>query len=161
MFAKVLRWFTQPRLPWWQGALLALCIFRIDQAIKHLCLMRVGVGHTAPLWPGVVGVQVATNPGIAWSGLAQHPDAVRWGATLLVLLLCGVAWRIKHPALWCVVGGAVSNVADRWVHGAVVDYIALQCVRFPIFNVADAVIVLAAVWLAAVLWQRPNQHHLT
>lgn len=44
-------------------------------------------------------------------------------------------------------GGAAGNLADRWRHGAIVDFIAIG--RWPVFNLADAAIVVG---VGMVVW---------
>ena len=46
------------------------------------------------------------------------------------------------------VGAGLSNVADRFIHGGVVDYVYWHCgFDFAIFNFADVMIDIAVVWL--------------
>ena len=42
-------------------------------------------------------------------------------------------------------GGTIGNGLDRWRLGAVVDFLALVPVRFPVFNLADMAINLAVI----------------
>ncbi|WP_374764459.1 signal peptidase II [Yunchengibacter salinarum] len=71
------------------------------------------------------------------------------GLTLLVVIwLLRWLWRSQRPvealALGAVVGGALGNVLDRVIHGAVVDFVHLHAFdyHFYVFNVADAAITL-------------------
>ena len=45
-------------------------------------------------------------------------------------------------------GGAIGNGLDRWRSGAVVDFVALVPIDFPIFNGADVAINLAVLCFA-------------
>jgi signal peptidase II len=40
------------------------------------------------------------------------------------------------------IGGAIGNLADRLLHGAVTDFISVG--TFPVFNIADAAICIGA-----------------
>lgn len=63
------------------------------------------------------------------------------------------AWRgAVQPALAAglIVGGAFANVADRLTAGSVIDFISIS--RWPIFNLADIVIIVGLL----VLIFRPN-----
>lgn len=52
------------------------------------------------------------------------------------------------------VGGALGNLYDRFIHEGVVDYVAWHCgFRFAVFNYADVAIDLAVVWLVWVLYR--------
>jgi signal peptidase II len=152
----VARSLAQQHVTVWQGVLVALVVSKLDHALKKILLETVGLHHSVPLWPGVVDVTVTANTGIAWSGFAQYPDAVKWASTGLTVLVVMLALRLRHPALWLVVGGAVANAMDRWVHGAVIDYVHLVWVRFPIFNLADMAIVIGSLWQAMVVWWVPR-----
>jgi len=48
----------------------------------------------------------------------------------------------ENVALGCIIGGAIGNVADRIMYGAVVDFIQLHWKNYywPSFNVADSAI---------------------
>ncbi len=48
-----------------------------------------------------------------------------------------------------VAGGGISNVADRFQFGYVVDYINVYCINYPVFNLADICIVVGVFWIAA------------
>lgn len=48
-----------------------------------------------------------------------------------------------------VAGGGISNVADRFQFGYVVDYINVYCINYPVFNLADICIVIGVIWIAA------------
>jgi len=51
--------------------------------------------------------------------------------------------------LMLVLGGAVGNVIDRFVHGYVIDFVDIhyQTWHWPAFNVADSAITIGAVLL--------------
>jgi signal peptidase II len=106
------------------------------------------------------------NRGISF-GFMQADGLARWG---LFVVISGIAigftvWLLRAErwltalALSLVVGGAVGNLIDRAVFGAVVDFIDFQGpwfglviggwpVGFPwIFNIADAAISIGAIIL--------------
>jgi signal peptidase II len=70
-----------------------------------------------------------------------------------VVALGVAAWIIKSGrralppsralALGLLLGGAIGNGIDRWRLGAVIDFLALVPVNFPVFNIADVAINLA------------------
>lgn len=67
----------------------------------------------------------------------------------LVLWLRSEGGRNNAIGVGLVLGGALGNFADRLVHGAVVDFLALKLNNWVpfIFNVADAAITFGVVWL--------------
>jgi signal peptidase II len=72
---------------------------------------------------------------------------------------CAVGALLYAPALQqnvfvatgiaAALAGASGNLADRVIHGAVVDFVALG--RWPVFNLADVAIVAGAVVAGASL----------
>ena len=78
---------------------------------------------------------------------------------MLAIVISGwiVWWMNREPqGRWVlvsaglVIGGAVGNVIDRIVYGAVADFLNMSCCGFEnpwSFNVADIAIFVGAVWL--------------
>ena len=63
----------------------------------------------------------------------------------------------RQLALGFLLGGAVGNGIDRWRLGAVIDFLALVPVSFPVFNLADVAINLAVACFAIELVRSPQQ----
>ena len=70
-------------------------------------------------------------------------------AGLILLLIRGVENRREACGFSLVLGGAVGNVVDRAMRGAVVDYLDLHAGswHWPAFNLADSAIVLGVLLL--------------
>ena len=74
-------------------------------------------------------------------------------ALLLSAALCIWMWRadsvLLGTALGFVVGGAIGNVIDRFLHGAVVDFLDFHVAGYhwPAFNVADSAITIGVAFL--------------
>lgn len=120
---------------WMNAALLLL----LDQASKWLA----GTYLQKPLslLPGI-SLEYAQNYGIAWSIPIPYTLLLILNIVLLVALPYYL-WRnldlrkkTAIIALVLIMGGAVSNLFDRLVHGYVVDFISLWI--WPVFNLADA-----------------------
>lgn len=73
---------------------------------------------------------------------------------MVALLICAglVWWMRKEKDKWTrvgialIIGGAVGNVIDRFLYGAVVDFVDLHAFGYhwPAFNVADSAICIGA-----------------
>lgn len=73
----------------------------------------------------------------------------------VVILFFVIAAYIKVPftkryypmcvLLVMVSAGAAGNMADRIIHGYVTDFLYFELIDFPVFNVADCYVVIAAV----------------
>ena len=105
------------------------------------------------LVPGVVQLRYVENSGAAFG---MFPGA--GGLFVLIACLCIVglgAYAVlgrdgslaRMAALGMVCGGAAGNLIDRIASGHVTDFIALEFIDFPVFNVADIGVVLGGVLL--------------
>jgi len=69
-------------------------------------------------------------------------------ALLINILILGAVffvWRqIRHPSFILIIIGGASNLLDRLVHGAVIDYIFI--IPMAPANLADAMIVAGIIW---------------
>ena len=140
--------------------LMALVIVVVDQVSKALASNALQGGHTLPLLPHLLSLQLVHNTGAAFSVLQNS-------TTLLGLLSLGVGialilwiWRERVLPFWqalaaaALLGGTLGNGLDRWRLGHVIDFLALEPIDFPIFNGADVAINLAVLCFAIDLWTR-------
>ena len=142
--------------PFRVGLALAVAAAAIDQAVKAWLLYGFGLTEHSrvPVAP-FVDLVLAWNTGISY-GLFQQSGPL-WQAVLLAFKLAAVVllmvWlartrsRLVGASLGLIVGGAVGNVADRALHGAVMDFVlfhvsgATWTFQWYVFNLADAAIV--------------------
>jgi len=62
-------------------------------------------------------------------------------------------------ALGLLMGGGVSNLLDRFLHGGVVDYVYWHCgFDFAIFNFADVMIDLGVVLILIAAFRKKNEN---
>ena len=72
--------------------------------------------------------------------------------SLIVVLIC-VCYKTKNSIqkllITCIIGGAISNLIDRFVHKGVIDFIEVHYNEFyyPVFNIADSIICICAICL--------------
>jgi signal peptidase II len=142
-------------------ALITLAIFALDQALKwyvvfHLDLISLGAIDVAPPY---LNLRMAWNYGVNFGLLASGSDAARWGLIALALAICAgvIVWLRREPprlmgqiAAGLLLGGAMGNVIDRVLYGAVADFINMSCcgIANPFsFNVADISIFAGAIGL--------------
>jgi len=52
-------------------------------------------------------------------------------------------FKLSPILIALILGGAISNIIDRFLYGAVVDFISIS--KFPVFNIADSCISVSAV----------------
>jgi signal peptidase II len=98
----------------------------------------------APVWPGDwARVWHVTNAGASF-GLGAGQPGVVLALSVAATAVVGWWWRgatcaLERVALSVVMGGALGNLADRLVHGAVTDW--LHVTWYPAaFNLADVAV---------------------
>lgn len=130
---------------------LALVVLAGDQLSKHWALTHLSPGRPVPFWPGLLDLQLVRNTGAAFSLFTGAPRVLAWVS--LAVSAGVVVWILRRPprglweslALGFLLGGALGNGLDRWRLGAVIDFLALVPIAFPVFNLADVAINLAVI----------------
>ena len=129
---------------------IAALVFAADRAAKIAARLLPEEGVT--LIPGVVRLRRTENTGIAFSLFAGRP----WLLGVISLAIIIAAFfilrrrkfgRLPGVALMLMLGGAVGNMVDRFVFGSVTDMIEPLFVRFAVFNIADACLVVGCALL--------------
>jgi signal peptidase II len=143
------------RLTFWTG----FWVFLIDQLSKYLVVHTLdlaNVGRIEVLPPFLV-FRMAWNTGVNF-GLLSGAD-MRWVliAVALVITAAVLIWvRREGGNRWAQIGagllagGALGNVIDRIIYGAVADFLNMSCCGIDnpyAFNLADAGIFLGAILL--------------
>lgn len=140
------------------GLAVAAVLFVVDQATKLAVLYGLDLAARGPVEVlPVLDLVLVWNPGISYGLFPQETVAGRLllvGFTVAASLAIGV-WmvRARHRltalSLALVLGGALGNLVDRVVYGAVVDFVHFHVGTFSwyVFNVADAAIVLGVLAL--------------
>ncbi|WP_425450823.1 signal peptidase II [Pseudoroseicyclus aestuarii] len=137
----------------------AFWVFLADQATKYVVVHALDLSGRMALdvIPGFIGFRMAWNQGVNF-GLFSGFD-MRWvligvalaiSAGVLVWIARGAATRWVQLSAGLLVGGALGNVVDRLLYGAVADFLNVTCcgIENPYaFNVADIAIFLGAVGL--------------
>lgn len=129
----------------------------VDQLTKYwaleLCFKTIHVTQ----W---FSCELAFNRGVSWGFLHSHNPIVSASVVALSIMLTGLLiwyaaeqWRKKCTIMGetLVIAGAIANLIDRLMRGAVVDFIALSWrgYSWPTFNIADCAIVIG---IGIMLW---------
>ncbi len=155
------------RLPLLLGV--AGVVLALDIGSKYLAVRELSGRAPIELLGGVLTLRLIRNPGAAF-GMAQGLTIVLTVIAVAVIVVILRMARRLHSARWAgalglVLGGAMGNLLDRLFRdpapgrGHVVDFLELP--RWPVFNLADSAIVLAAVLMVAlsargVPWDGPG-----
>ncbi|MCR9070889.1 MAG: signal peptidase II [Alphaproteobacteria bacterium] len=135
-----------------RGLGLAVLIVLLDQATKMWALSTLfDPPRRIEIFP-VLNFVPVWNRGVSFGLLSSDAPWGPWLLSGFALLVCAfmVGWlaRIRHwPLVWglgAVIGGAIGNVIDRMLYGAVVDFIDVHYGgwHWPAFNIADSAITL-------------------
>jgi signal peptidase II len=147
----------------WLG--LSALIIVLDQASKQAILGSIEPGHRVEVLEPVFSLVLTYNPGAAFSLLAAESGWQRYffilvalAASAFIVYMMGrnKADRFLCFALALVLGGAIGNLLDRILHGAVVDFLLFRWPGgpalfdpWPAFNLADSCISVGA---ALLIW---------
>lgn len=139
------------------GLPIVAVILILDQASKWLMLAVMTPPRVIEI-TGFFNLVLAWNTGVSFSAFAGGGDLGRWllVAVALAISTFVLIWmgrterRLLIAGFGAIVGGALGNVIDRVIHGAVVDFLDFHLAgwHWPAFNLADSAITLG---VAAIL----------
>lgn len=140
-----------------QGLGLAALVIVLDQISKWWILTDVmNPPRVIEVLP-FANVVLVWNRGVSFGLFNTASDYGPWilsglaiaiSIVLLIWLWRGTE-RIVGLGIGLILGGAIGNVVDRLIHGAVVDFVDLHAggAHWPAFNVADSAITVGALLL--------------
>ena len=143
------------------AAITAAATFVLDQVskvavVQGLNLIERGV---IDVLPPLLSFRMAWNRGVNFGLFAHDAEIMRWvliGVALAISIWVWLWIRREGAGRWAqmsaglLVGGALGNVIDRIVYGAVADFLNMSCcgIENPYaFNVADIAIFAGAIGL--------------
>lgn len=143
-----------------------ILITTLDQLTKFLVSSEMHLFERIEVVPGFFHILYIRNSGVVW-GLLSHGSGSliqKLITVLSIIALVAVSWfiirlprhcRIELTGLSLVAGGAAGNLADRLLHGSVVDFLhfTFGAWSWPTFNVADSAITIGVLLLALSLWR--------
>ncbi len=132
----------------------ALLIF-IDQLTKYLVRRDLADGDFV-IWDKVFKLTYHKNTGAAWGILTGKVDFL---VILTVLIIAAVIFLLiklptdtKYNAIHIigifVFSGAIGNMIDRLYFKFVTDFLYIELINFPVFNIADCYITFSMFILA-------------
>ena len=135
------------------GLPLAALVFVLDRVSKQWILGLREAGSLPVEVTPFFNLVFTWNRGITF-GLFNTPDGPDYGRWILVAITAGISiallvwlWRAQDRLLavrlGLVIGGAIGNLVDRILYGAVVDFLDFHALGYHwyAFNVADVAIV--------------------
>jgi len=141
----------------WSG----LVVFLLDQATKYLVVFGLDLQArgTIDVLPPFLNFRMAWNRGVNFGLFSHDAEVMRW--VLMAVAIAISVWvaiwvrrdeagRLGMISAGILIGGAIGNVVDRLLYGAVADFLNMSCcgIENPFaFNVADVAIFVGAAGL--------------
>lgn len=155
-------------LPW---LALAASVIALDQLTKYVIHQTLTYGRVIEVL-SFFNLVLVYNPGAAFSFLSDQPGwqrdffigvAIVASVWVVYLLARHGHRRLFSVALSLILGGAIGNMIDRVIVGAVIDFIQLHAAGYywPAFNVADSAISCGAALLILDSFRKPASHPVT
>jgi signal peptidase II len=142
----------KPVVSGWRIGFPVLCIFLLvaDQAIKLWARHALAPGQSITVIPNVFDLTLTFNRGVAF-GMLQGAG-VFLAPVAIAIAIGALLYSYRHPkespwahvAMALLASGAIGNLYDRLVFGKVTDMFQVRAFNFPIFNLADSCITVAA-----------------
>jgi len=143
--------------------------FLLDQASKYFVVhfLDLRVRGEIDVLPPFINLRMAWNTGINFGLFSDNGDVARWFLIGMAFVICAAVlfWvhkdrpgRLGLISAGLLIGGALGNVVDRFLYGAVADFLNMTCCGISnpyAFNVADITIFIGAFGL--VLWGAPQK----
>lgn len=138
------------------ASVIAVVVMLLDQVSKFLILGALPhVGETIELLP-FFNFILSFNYGISFSMFnnpSQNQVLLTLISSVVIMLFYGWLYHSKEKYIWIpiglVVGGALGNMIDRVIYGAVIDFIDVKIMdwHYPTFNIADSFICIGVALL--------------
>ena len=143
------------------AGLVAAGVFGLDQISKYVVVHGLGLAQVLAIdvAPPFLNFRMAWNRGVNFGLFSNEADLARWLLIVLALAIAGWVWLwvrrepqtpLVQVAAGLLIGGALGNVIDRVIYGAVADFLNMSCCGLAnpyAFNVADVAIFAGAIGL--------------
>ena len=141
----------------YRGLAIAAVVIVLDQASKWWILLSVMQPPRFIEITPFLNIVLTWNRGVSFGMFNTDSAAGPWilSAIAIAVAIALAVWLSRSTgalvsvALGLIIGGAIGNVIDRAVHGAVVDFLDFHWAGYhwPAFNVADSCISVGAAML--------------
>ncbi len=138
------------------GLVVSILLIVLDQLTKFLAVAHLKNQAAISILPGVFELSYLENRGAAFSILQNQRTFFLILTPILLILIVFFYLRqipdepryrwLNYIAI-LIFSGAIGNFIDRAANGYVVDFFYFVLIDFPVFNVADIYVVIAAALL--------------
>ncbi len=135
----------------------ALVIFVFDQWSKIYILQKPELtNYNSIEITSFFNIVLVFNRGVSFGIFAGHNQPLILVAISILIIMILLVWLWRNSSLMvaigigAVIGGAVGNVTDRILYGAVVDFLDFHIagLHWPAFNIADSFVFIGVVVLS-------------
>jgi len=141
----------------WSGLGLSVLVMALDQLSKWIIVAYVMNPPIKKELTSFFNLVLTHNRGVSFGMFSTGTDTGKWVLIGVALIITGflIRWLFQSNSLFnvialgLIIGGAMGNVIDRFLVGAVVDFLDFHAFghHWPAFNVADAAIFVGAISL--------------
>jgi len=144
-------------MPLFRAMLMATIIFFADRITKWIVVeyMELSRRIYIEVYPPYLNFMMAWNEGINFGLFGSNNDFTRYLLIAIAFaIVIGLVFWVRNKEGWLVplcvgaiIGGAMGNVLDRVVYGAVADFLNMSCCGIDnpfAFNIADIAIFAGA-----------------
>lgn len=132
-----------------------ILLIALDQVTKYWARTSLQKEGPISIIPGVLKLQYHENTGAVWGIMTGKTEILTIISLILLFLLLFVYFRIPQnkrllpvQIIWLfITAGAIGNLIDRITLKYVVDFVYIELIDFPIFNIADNYITLSSILL--------------
>ncbi len=133
-----------------------------DQLTKYLIEVHMHLWQSITLVKNVLNLIYVKNTGVGFSFLQNNLKIVVIITSILIffLIVFSIFWKgnknwFFNLSMGLIIGGALSNLANRILTGTVTDFI--QVSYWPVFNVADSCVVAGAIGIGIFFLKRDGK----
>ena len=144
-------------MPIFRTLIMATSVFFIDRVSKWIVIEFMDLPRRIyiAVYPPYLNFMMAWNEGINFGLFGSENEFMRYFLIALAFaIVIGLVFWVRNKEGWLVplcvgaiIGGAMGNVLDRVVYGAVADFLNMSCCGFVnpyAFNIADIAIFAGA-----------------
>lgn len=161
---KVIQKMTRLQKKVFLYAVFVFILFGIDQYTKWLATTHLKDGKSLVVIKNILSLSYLENSGAAWGVLSGRIILFIILTCILIMFIILTMYRLEKMInpdgkkffllqldMAVLLAGALGNLADRIVNGYVVDFIKIDFIDFPVFNIADCYVTTAMILLIIIL----------
>ena len=128
--------------------IIATLVFSVDRYTKNWVSKNFRIGESKSVYKDYIKITHIKNPWVAWGLKIFGKNKYLYIILPAGLFILLIIWAFIEKDLFtliflgCLIGAGLGNLYDRIIFGEVTDFIdiGIKDKRWPVFNVADAVI---------------------